>query len=757
MWRLESHRRHAAVELPKLMKMNLHVPCPDRRDRSRSVHGCELSQPAVSSPFHDATGGGAAGTATDTPSCGGLAASMRLARYWAGSLGQHHRMFREDKVLQQQVSAADADSRASAGRFWSRLLHWRAPCLAALLVACAPATWAQCVMENMEIPVRIVGNRPIAMLTLNGVEAPMLVDSGAFHSILSPSTAARLNLPLRHLPFGMDIEGYTGDIEAQLTRVERVGLRGAEMKKVDFVVGGSELGNGIMGILGRNILSAMDTEYDFAHGAIRLSNPGKDCRSANLAYWANGAPVVTAELKRGRNSRDTTIRLDIAINGKTTEALLDTGAPVTVLTLKTAKRAGIAVDSLVANGYSRGAGEGRAKSYLGMVDTFELGGEKISNVKMSIDDNDVFDSGMLLGLDYFLAHRIYISKLQGKFYATWNGSPIFAAHKGMAMREEDLQYAARPDDVQADNPDALARRGNAFAANREHDKALADLNRAIELAPTVAGYRLDRAHVLLAQSHPKEALMDLDEALRLDPAQADARVMRAQLRVRQRRGADARADLEALDAQLTPSAPQRIQMATMFFVMGRLPEAIRQWSLWLPTHENDHDYPTAMNNRCWSRARLGVDLTMAVKDCEAAIGKDEANAAYRDSLGWVYLRLGQPAQARKAFDAALERDAKLSFALYGRGLALLQLKDAAGSQADLAAARQAKSDIDTRVRRMGFEVAPDAPVGAAPDAAKAPKGPDGREMPKAGAAVGEPLEAEDPASEASRGTQAPYQ
>lgn len=652
-------------------------------------------------------------------------------------------------MLQQRLPNAEA------GRLSSPLRNWRTRCVAALLVCCAPAAWAQCVMQNMEIPVRIIGHRPIAMLTLNGVETPMLVDSGAFHSFLSPSTAAQLKLPLRHLPFGMDIEGYTGDVEAQLTRVDRVGLRGVEIKNVDFVVGGSERAHGIMGVLGRNILSAMDTEYDLAHGVIRLSNPGPECRSANLAYWANGAPVVMAELKRGRSSRDTAIRMEIAINGKSTVALLDTGAPMTVLTLKTAKRAGIAVDGLVPNGYSRGAGEGRAKSYLGMVDTFEVGGEKISNIKMSIDDNDVFDDGMLLGLDYFLAHRIYISKLQQKFYATWNGAPVFAQHKGMAMREEDLKYAARPDDVEADNPDALARRGNAFAANRDYDKALVDLNRAIELAPTVAGYRLDRAHVLLAQSHPKEALQDLDEALRLDPAQVDARMMRAQFRVRERRGADARADLEVLDAQLAPSAAQRVQMATMYFIMGRLPEAIRQWNLWLPTHENDHDYPSAMNNLCWSRARLGVDLAMAVKDCEAAIGKDKSNAAYRDSLGWVYLRSGDPAQARKAFDAALERDAKLSFALYGRGLALLKLQDAAASRADLAAARQARPDIDTRVRRMGFEVAPDAPPVAAPDAAKAPKAPkgsEGREAPKAGASVGEPPEAEEPASEASRET-----
>jgi hypothetical protein len=33
-----------------------------------------------------------------------------------------------------------------------------------------------------EIPVRIVDGRPIATLKLNGIEVPLLVDSGAFMS-----------------------------------------------------------------------------------------------------------------------------------------------------------------------------------------------------------------------------------------------------------------------------------------------------------------------------------------------------------------------------------------------------------------------------------------------------------------------------------------------------------------------------------------------------------------------------------------------
>ena len=78
--------------------------------------------------------------------------------------------------------------------------------------------------------------------------------------------------------------------------MEKVGLLDAELTNVEFLVGGNELGAGIGGILGRNILSAADTEYDLAHGVVRLSFPKGDCDKTNFAHWAGAAPVVVAPL-----------------------------------------------------------------------------------------------------------------------------------------------------------------------------------------------------------------------------------------------------------------------------------------------------------------------------------------------------------------------------------------------------------------------------------------------------------------------------
>lgn len=564
----------------------------------------------------------------------------------------------------------------------------------------------------MEIPVRIVHDRPIATVTLNSTEVSMLVDSGAFFSMLSPSAAAQLDLPLRNLPFEMRLEGYTGSIEARMTRVERLGLRGAEIPKVPFIVGGNEMGAGIMGLLGRNILSIADTEYDLAHGVIRLTTPSKDCEKANLAYWAGEAPVVQLPLEANRNSRDTAVRVAVAINGKRTIALMDTGAPETTLTLKTAKAAGITRSDLVADGHSGGAGAGRADSYLGLVGTFELGGEKISNNKIRIDDNDYFEDGALLGLDYFLAHRIYVSRLQGMVYATWNGGPIFAQQKGGDPKRYDQSFAARPTDLPQDNADALARRGTAAAANRDWAQADEDLTRAIALAPTVPSYFVDRARVRLDRKKTRDALADLDEAVRLSPSNPEARLLRAIVHRTLRQDAEAKADVDVLDAQLPPSAQQRITMAAVYVELGQLTQALRQWSLWMPTHESDQQYARVLNERCWMRARLAVDLNLAIDDCKEAISRNKTNSNYRDSLGWAYLRAGDAQRARKAFDAALEIEPDKPWSLYGRGLAWLQLKDASASQRDLQEARKLSPGLDDEVREQGFGAAPDAPAPA---------------------------------------------
>jgi len=586
---------------------------------------------------------------------------------------------------------------------------WRGGVIWTALLLCVPAAWADCKLSQLEIPVRIVNKRPIGTLTLNGTEVPLLVDSGAFFSMLAPSTATQLGLRTRPLPEGLRINGYTGSIRARMTTVERVGLRGNELRNIQFVVGGNELGSGIMGILGRNFLAIGDTEYDLAHGVMRLMFPKGECRETNLAYWAGEAPVIVAALK-DTSDKATEARLPVKVNGVKMTALLDSGAPLTALALSSAKRAGVKEADLKEIGRAGGAGEGFARSFTGKIDSFEIEGEKILDNVLRIDDVDWRNDDLLLGMDYFLSHRIYVSRLQGKLYATWNGGPVFA--RGGPTEHYDARYAAKPADVAADDAEALARRGEAAAARGELAKALEDLDRACELAPTAEANFLARARVHLAMRNNAKARADLDRALTLQPALHEALALRASLRVGARDRNGALADLAVLDGALPPSAQLREQMAQIYARMELAPEALRQWELWLPSHQRDARLARVLNSRCWLRVRFNLDLKLALEDCKAAVSEDGDEAAYRESLGWAWLRLNEPRKAVDAFDGSIERKPR-PFAHYGRALAQTSLGRSDAARRDLADARRLMVDVDERVRRQGLPVADDAPQPAA--------------------------------------------
>lgn len=380
-------------------------------------------------------------------------------------------------------------------------------------------------------------------------------------------------------------------------------------------------------------------------------------------------------------------------------ALFDTGATDTSLSLKAARRAGIKTEDMAPVGRVVGAGEGKVSSWMAPVDLIELGGEKIRNSRLRVDDVD-FEYGLLVGMDYFLSHRIYVSRLQQRVYITWNGTPIFSPGGG-AANAYNSRYAALPQDVAADDADALARRGAATLAAGEHSRALDDLNRACELMPAVAGYRMTRAQIHLRMNNDSAAMTDFDEALRLDPALAQARFDRAVLLHRLEHQPASLADLKLLDSQLPPSADLRTDMAELFAAQDQMVDALKQFALWLESHPRNARRAQTLNSRCWLRLRHNQDLELSLEDTKKSVDLDEGDANARDCLGWVYLRMVDLRRAKRAFDASIKLE-PLAFSFYGRSLVHLRSGDKAQSDWDLAEARRLESKIDLQVREQGF-------------------------------------------------------
>ena len=595
------------------------------------------------------------------------------------------------------ISRARARLRAPG---WARLL---AAALVAVGLQCPGASRAACHIQVMELPVKMVGDRAIANVGINGTPVPLVVDSGSFFSILTEAAALQLNLRLKSMPQDLEVYGLAGKVRTHLTTVNRMQLVKGEIPDVDFIVGGNEPGGGAMGLMGRNILSLADTEYDLAHGMIRFVLPSDECEHSNMAYWAGETPVAELALQRDYGERNPEIRTDIQLNGHSVTAVFDSGAD-TVVSLSTAHRVGVKDGDMTPQPQAAGVGAGKMDMWNAPFDQIDLGGESVRHNRLEVADFDTSDE-MLIGIDFFLSHRIYVSKKQSKMFFTYNGGPIFALNNG-----DRADHDAGKAGAAALTADELARRGAASLSRGDLDGALADLDRACTLEPTNADFLVTRADIHLARKHRDKSLADLDTALLLDPAHDQARIQRAELNASRKETAKVLEDLTTLDKRLAPQSEIRREMASLYDELDMPAQALPQWNLWIAAHKHDIGLDEAYNSRCWERVELGIELDKALDDCDEAVDANDKDASFIDSRAWVYLRMGKPQKALADFNRGLAIKADGASSLYGRGLVHLALDEASAAQADLAAARKVQPDIDDSVRRSGLPRAPEAPA-----------------------------------------------
>jgi tetratricopeptide (TPR) repeat protein len=111
----------------------------------------------------------------------------------------------------------------------------------------------------------------------------------------------------------------------------------------------------------------------------------------------------------------------------------------------------------------------------------------------------------------------------------------------------------------------------------------------------------------------------------------------------------------------------------------------------------------AFNNRCWHRAIMGDDLQGALADCNEALRLYPKRAAFFDSRGFVYLKMGNFDKAIADYDAALQIDPFHATSLFGRGKARLMKGDETPGSVDIMMAEHAKPDIAEEMARYGIK------------------------------------------------------
>lgn len=250
-----------------------------------------------------------------------------------------------------------------------------------------------------------------------------------------------------------------------------------------------------------------------------------------------------------------------------------------------------------------------------------------------------------------------------------------------------------------DNVGALLRRGDAYGQMGDFGHALADLDRAVMLAPDSPEARVYRGLTRGRQGANALALADYSEALRLDPRNTDALVNRAALYA-----ASHAADLALRDLDAAIAIQGNDPLA--YYNRGYVRFARQEYGLAIADYDKaislDPGMGLAYNNRCLARTIVGRDLIAALADCDMALKARPTSLDVRETRGFIYLKLGDPAIAIVEYNAALEVDPNRALALYGRGLARIKMGRTSEGEADQAAARALDPAIESRFTIYGL-------------------------------------------------------
>jgi predicted aspartyl protease len=312
--------------------------------------------------------------------------------------------------------------------------------LAAVVVIAAPLAQAAtpCQMQEVgELPFRFDHGRMLVEAQIDGHPAMMIVDTGSSSTLIFRASTDALGLAVKPLA-GVKFYGAGGEAGAAQTRITDFRVAGFVAHNDDVLVSGKQPIGAEQGLLGADFLLQDDVEIDVAAGKIRWFKP-KGCAGDTVVYWnkAYSAARMTG------SSAEKKIDVTVQVNGAPVVALMDTGAGSSILTPAAAIRAGLAPTSqgVTTAGESRGLGAEAVRTWIGTFQSFSFGDETIKNAQLRIADLFAADKAvnlgsripeaaidapeMLLGVDFFRSHRVYVSRGQRMVYVSYVGGPVF--------------------------------------------------------------------------------------------------------------------------------------------------------------------------------------------------------------------------------------------------------------------------------------------------------------------------------------------
>lgn len=298
-----------------------------------------------------------------------------------------------------------------------------ATAVAALALCAAPAVHAECKQQIVaSIPIKFVNNQPMVEATINGKPADLRF---AINTETYLWGTALKDYGLKEV-VGNSIAflyGIGGNADVTASRIHELKMGDAVKKDGFYYMVYAIKKEGEAGVFGTSAFGGgADIEIDFPNNVVRAIK-SSGCKEEEVVYWG-GAYSVIAPNKAGF--------LPITLGGKELNGYYDPGNEVTFVSVEGARHAGIppqAAGSLPMGMISGGAVKPIEVSIANYPE-IEIGDEKIKNAPLAVGDvwpnrSVSFLPEVILGADFFRAHRVYIARGQKKLYFSYAGGALF--------------------------------------------------------------------------------------------------------------------------------------------------------------------------------------------------------------------------------------------------------------------------------------------------------------------------------------------
>lgn len=275
--------------------------------------------------------------------------------------------------------------------------------------------------------------------SINSTPVRLLVDTGAYQTMLFRSRIEALGLPLRHLnAYATGVGGEAAQYGVLLQELAIGAIHGG--RRMFKVLDDGERKSRVSGLAGADFLFQQDLEISYATHQISFFHP-MNCDDAFLAYWNPDASVLPFGSMAATESKPWFF---VEVNGQQLRAMIDTGAWRTVIDQAAAARVGITESSpgvIKVPGKVAGVGKHELDSWSASFDSVVIGAETIRHSRIIVAD--MYGSTMhdapsarqaaaidlqpeiVLGSDFLKSHRVLFAMAQRRIYLSYEGGPIF--------------------------------------------------------------------------------------------------------------------------------------------------------------------------------------------------------------------------------------------------------------------------------------------------------------------------------------------